>query len=60
MVIEHGADGYWLEGKYHCFESIPEMIAHYQEFPIDEDDQQVLGMPCDRRSSGKSNTETIL
>lgn len=51
-VIHHFPEGYWLEGKDHRFKSISEVIVHYQKYPIDEKDQQVLGMARDRRSSG--------
>jgi hypothetical protein len=49
-VIDHSPEGYWLKEIGQIFKSIPEMIAHYQSFPIEE--QQVLGMACDRTVSG--------
>jgi hypothetical protein len=48
-----------LDGKGQCFKSIPEVIAHYKKFPIVEEDQQVLGVACDRRTSGISVLITI-
>lgn len=57
QVIHCSPEGYWLEGKEQQFKSITGLIAHYQKFPIEEQDQQVLGMPCDRRSSGINCTE---
>ena len=51
-VINYGPEGYCLEGKDRHFRSVREMIAHYQNFPIDKENQQVLGKACDRKSSG--------
>jgi hypothetical protein len=52
LAINRSIEGYWLEGKNLVFKSIPGVIAHYQKYPIEEEDQQVLGVACDRRSSG--------
>jgi hypothetical protein len=49
-VINNSPEGYWLKGKGQKFKSMPELIAHYQSFPIEE--QQVLGVACDRTASG--------
>lgn len=51
-IINHGPHGYHLEGRDVHFRSISEMIEHYQEFPITERCNQVLGIPCGL-SSGK-------
>ena len=41
--IYHKPEGYRLEGKDEQFSSIPEMIAHYQQLPIND---KVLGEEC--------------
>ena len=53
-AVHYSPEGYCLEGKDKHFRSIPEMIAHYQKYPIEEKYLQVLGRGCDRRSSGTS------
>ena len=45
-------EGYCLEGKDKNFNNIADIIEYYQKFPIDEKNLQVLGMACDRRTSG--------
>ena len=50
ITIHYSPEGYHLEGKDRYFHSVPEMIAYYQKYPIEE--LQVLGKACDRRSSG--------
>ena len=51
-AICYSPEGYCLEGKDKYFNNIADMIEYYQKFPIDEKNLQVLGMPCDRRTSG--------
>ena len=51
-VIHHSPKGYQLEWRDRYFQSVPEMIAHYQIYPIEEGSQQVLEKACDRRYSG--------
>ena len=52
ITIHHSPEGFCLEGKDRHFQSVPEMIAYYQKYPIEEKRLQVLGKACDRRSSG--------
>ena len=52
ITIHYSPEGYYLEGKDRHFQSVPEMIAYYQKYPIEEKHLQVLGKACDRRSSG--------
>ena len=52
IPIHYSSEGYCLEGKDRHFQSVPEMIAYYQKYPIEEKHLQVLGKACDRRSSG--------
>ena len=40
-TIHCSPEGYHLEGKEEVFKSVPEMISHYQRYPIEGD--QVLG-----------------
>ena len=54
-VIKRSPTGYYLEGKDMYFKNISEMLTHYKKVPIDENDQ-VLGTACDRKSSGMHNT----
>ena len=54
-IIHYSPEGYCLEGKDKHFWSVPELIAHYQIYPIDDEYRQVLGKACDRRSSGIYN-----
>ena len=49
-IIHHSPEGYRLEGKEKVFESVAEMIAHYQQFPITGD--QILGSPADKQLQG--------
>ena len=50
-VINKNHMGYHLEGKEAFFETIPDLVAHYQKFPVNG--RQLLGMACDRALSGK-------
>ena len=52
-IIHHSPEGYRLEGKERVFKTVPEMIAHYQKFPISNRNLQVLGTPIDKAASGK-------
>jgi hypothetical protein len=49
-VINYNPESYWLKGNGQMFKSVPELIVHYQNFPIEE--QHVLGVACDRTVSG--------
>ena len=51
-VILHSPEGYRLEGKERVFETVPDMIVHYQQFPIDVHQLQVLGRATDHILSG--------
>jgi hypothetical protein len=51
-VIDHSPEGYWLKEIGQIFKSVPQLIEHYQKFPIEE--QQVLGVVSDRTASGNS------
>lgn len=48
-IIHRSAMGYLLEGKTQQFLSIPEMIAFYQQFPIDDVSGQTLGTAAARQ-----------
>ena len=52
IIIHYSPEGYYLEGKDRYFQSVPEMTAYYQKYPIEEKRLQVLGKACDRGSSG--------
>ena len=52
LTIHYSTEGYCLEGKDRYFQSVPEMIAYYQEYPIEAKHLQVLGKARDRRLSG--------
>ena len=52
ITIHYSPEGYYLEGKDRYFQSVPEMTAYYQKYPIEEKHLQVLGKACDRGSSG--------
>ena len=45
-IIHHSPEGYRLEGKEEVFKNVPEMIAHYQQFPIHKD--RILGKAIDK------------
>ena len=51
-AICYNPEGYCLEGKDKHFNNIADIIEYYQKFPIDEKNLQVLGMACDRTTSG--------
>ena len=46
FTIEQSPEGYCLKGRKNIFKTIPEMITHYQTFPVDG--TQSLGTACDR------------
>ena len=45
-MIQRSSSGYCLNRKSRGFRSVPEMVAHYQQFPICESTQQVLATAC--------------
>ena len=49
-IIHRSPEGYRLEGKEKVFESVAEVIVHYQQFPITGD--QILGSPADKQLQG--------
>ena len=50
VVIHRSPAGYCLQGKKLVFRTVSEMISHYQQFPLGND--QVLGNPVDKLQSG--------
>ena len=46
FTINRSPEGYCLQGRNMIFKTIPEMITHYQMFPVDG--TQKLGTACDR------------
>ena len=50
-IIHRSPLGYHLEGKEEMFKSVPEMIAHYQQFPI-RHSHHILGGAVDKHVSG--------
>ena len=46
FIINRSPEGYCLQGRKNIFKTIPEMITHYQKFPVDG--TQKLGTACDR------------
>ena len=46
FTINQSPEGYCLQGKNTIFKTIPEMITHYQTFPVEG--TQKLGTACDR------------
>ena len=49
-IIHRSPKGYYLEEKEKVFKTVPEMIDHYKQFPISE--EQVLGTAVDKALSG--------
>lgn len=47
-VIHRGPGGYHLKGRKKVFKNVPQMIAHYQKCPIEND--QVLGKAAEKYS----------
>ena len=46
LTINRSPEGYCLQERKKLFKTIPEMITHYQMFPVDG--TQSLGTACDR------------
>lgn len=46
-AIQRSPAGYHLEGKGLMFKAIPELISHYQQFPINDGEKQVLQVAAD-------------
>lgn len=51
-TINYSPKGYNLDGRDSSFSDISELIAHYQKFSIDEERHWLLGVACDRKTSG--------
>lgn len=55
-IIDVGYQSYRLESREDTFESIPDLISHYQKFPVIEGSNQLLGHACDFKISGNKCT----
>lgn len=52
-IIEKNPKGYNLERKKDSFESIPDLVCHYQKVPIIDGGRQLLAHVCDKDQSSK-------
>ena len=59
-IIHRSPEGYRLEGKEKVFETVPKMIAHYQQFYVDDADKQMLGSAIKREVTGMYIKEKML